>query len=482
MRASRPRGEINADNILKQVQHKGAQHLPSIMSQQPTCAAPNCAKPATGEMVDATTKQFVAHVCSQACGVALIGMPKRAADDDDDSADKRSAAQREDPRELFKKQMRYSHALATCYDIYSKLNDAIDAPSVENRRRPNPNMLNATAMTLTIGSQVASAQTAQNRLNELMDKLISALGNMRAGQSYVDVNIDEAIQTIRTGLADEITLDTFDIITNRYLLDPRTVSKPVVDDVRLLMAKRANPVQLLANKSFFGRLLFDPDRVSFRHGGPANLQHIVFNIFNNPRIFDQSFAQNDRVRYDYTGMTYQQSSRMKIAYADRFRYREDRSTDEWEITDTKTVKYNGDTGKLSVAARSALMLTAKWKVGKRIICGFYSEGAKTRVVVFNARDDRIDESSFVIDGQIFDAAIDSDGLIWTSRVISDRVTVYSQTGAEVGTISMNNPGASVALYWADREGVWLLACRRTESAVSHEKYALEEAARARVAP
>jgi hypothetical protein len=444
------------------------------MSLQPVCGGPGCAKPATSEMIDADSKQFIAHVCSQACGVALIGMPKRAADDDDD-ARKRLAVQREDPRKLLKKKIRYSRALTTCYDIYSTLNKTIDADGRGSRWVAEQTLIDAMAKTLTIGSQMASAQTAQQRLDDLIVKLIAALGNMQAGLPHDDVDIDGALKKIRDGLAGELSLETFDAITGGFLRNA------VVDDVRRLMAKRTNVIQVLARRGTFSELSFNSDTVEFLQTGPANLQYILFRKPGNLRIFDQSFAPNDQVQYESTNMPYRQSSHGILGQSDQYSYRSNSLINSWIITRPKTISYYGNSVELSTVSRTVLDQTITWKVGKQLMCGFRNDGATARVVVFTVRDDRIDESSFDIRGAVSDAAIDSDGFIWTVNGAKNRVTVYTLTGADIGSLPIPS-NDSVTLYWADREGVWILFGRRTSDVAGNRQYILNEALRARVAP
>lgn len=446
------------------------------MSATPVCAAPTCAKPATGEMVDAATKQFVAHVCSQACGVALIGMPKRAADDDDDA--RKRAAVGENPRELLRKQIRYSRALAVCYEIYSTLNKVIATAGRIPRWNLELTVLDATAKTLTIGSQVASAQTAQNRLNELIVKLIAALGNMQAKLPYTDVDIDGALKTIRDGLADEMTLDAFDDITNGRLRNT------VVDDVRRMIARRANGVQVIARSGTSSDLYFGVGTVEFLEYGPGGRQYIVFSRSGSVRMFDQSFASADRVQYESTRTPmYRQSSHGKLGTSDQYSYRSSRMSDTWTTTYPNTINYRGVDDNLTATSRVALgrISISDWKVGKRIICGFYVQGYMTRFVVFNARAGRIEESSFDVRDNVSDVAIDSDGFIWTVNMARDRVTAYTQTGAEIGFLPMF-PNDVILLYWAEREGVWILSGRNTAETVTRGQYALIEGLRARVAP
>lgn len=443
------------------------------MSATPVCAAPNCAKPATGEMVDAATKQFVAHVCSQACGVALIGMPKRAADDDDDA--RKRAAVGENPRELLQKQIRYSRALAVCYEIYSTLNKVIATVGRIPRWNLEQTVLDATAKTLTIGSRVASAQTAQERLNELIVKLIAALGNMQAKLPYTDVDIDGAFKTIRDGLADEMTLDAFDEITNGHLRNT------VVDDVRRMIARRANGVQVIARSGHFPELYFNAKTINFVEDRPIGLQYIAFSVPGSMRMFDQSFASADQVQRAPMSMMYYQSWHGMLGTSSQYWYRSSRMSDTWTIDRSNTVDYRGVDDKLTTTSRTTLESFAIWKVGKRIMCGFHNQAAVTRVVVFNARAGRIEESTFDIRGGVSDAAIDSDGFIWTVNRARNRVTAYTQTGAEIGFVPMFSNDL-ILLYWAEREGVWILSGHTTKDATRSGQCALNEGLRARVAP
>lgn len=449
------------------------------MSLQPLCGGPNCAKVATSEMIDAGSKQFIAHVCSQACGVALIGMPKRAADDDDDA--RKRAAAREDPRELLAKQRRYSQALATCYQIYTLMNGIIDNANGPYGSYEYGRFQRAVAKTLTIGSDLTSAQDAQRRLAVLTGDLIAALGSMHAGLPYDDVDIDGQILAIRNGLADQMTLNAFDAITEHALLDDRVTYEPVIDDIRRMMAKRSLPIQILARTNSFRKLPFSDKFIEFGTDPTTNQQYIeIDNVY-----FDQALMEFSRSPYDFGAEQYSQSAIGELPTGAKIIHcRGIDMIDSWSLYPRAWAStYTGTTGTIDFTPRANVYEYAKWKTGKQILCvSRPGTDLTTEFVVFRVHGAEIIETSFSVPIPVQDYAIDSEGYVWMSiQKDRTRVAVYTHTGVDVGTLFLPySSSTKIKLYWADREGVWIVGSAQTKP--SDLQFFVNQMLRARVAP
>lgn len=195
------------------------------------CARPACAKPAAEQMIDAASKQVIAHVCSQQCGYALIGMPKRAAEDD--------AAQEETPHQRAIKTARNVAKLAMILERIAKLEE--DVRDYLNPEYSNPRMEILTRLQIRIGAGITPTSSVLEKLVEIRDNIIDTLQDAARGFDVDYDAIRAGITSLSNQLADDETLERY-----LYVHDPVSLRNLLPMDTQRIIARRTFPIQIVS--------------------------------------------------------------------------------------------------------------------------------------------------------------------------------------------------------------------------------------------
>lgn len=433
------------------------------------CAAPQCGKPATTRMLDDVTGQLLAHVCSEMCGLSLVGAQKRGAEEDDTA--RKKTAPEESPQELLAKKIRYSHALCVCFQMQALLDRTI-------AKNDKYEYASAIAKTLTIGSRIGAAMDAKRMLDALIARLALALQNMVAGASYETVDIGEAALAVRNLLLEEETLADFDALTG-----PDTYFHYVPADVRRQILLRTGIVQIMATSERIRLKRFHPNAIMFSDEGPAMRQHIAFGTGDDSQrvYYDQSLAPvADKFPDTYTNPLYVQSDIHFGTHATRIDTRSAPSTDPWIVQSNDVIRYRS-----KILAGSPILRTLDFKTSPGFLgaCQYDKETDTTTVRTFDGRGDSIVEESFEVGVRVRAHGLDTAGNVWLMRTPA-AIDVCTRDGRELGSVPLPEKNFRARIFWETHEGVWIVAYTKAESwevTMSEGRYTLQLLIRARVA-
>lgn len=183
-------------------------------------------------MIDATSKQVIAHVCSQQCGYALIGMPKRAAEDD--------AGQEETPHERAIKTASNVAKLAMILDRIASIEE--DMQKSLDAEDSNERISILTRLQIRIDAGITSSSSVLEKLVEIRDYLINELQNAARGFDVDYGAIQSRITSLTNQLADDETLGRY-----LYMHGPLSLRNLLPMDAQRIIARRTFPIQVVSD-------------------------------------------------------------------------------------------------------------------------------------------------------------------------------------------------------------------------------------------